>query len=299
MSSVNDVYEPILYQLLQTTVNAAAEKEKSPRLMIDPTLQRESKSSLATTQWRPHTDNTFTSSSSSNDLQNNTDTVKNGRESEEKRAEESLPDLKKKNLISELPVSAPKSNAKDDSPDDSFAEEKSVYEPSTVKDYKQQEVEKKGDTNGVKAAFATNKGSAKDDEDDDEDEDMPFESTPQDDEIEDDDIEIEVGSESSTSFSLEYGYVDDDKPVTAIAGAKETVLDTKVSSADKDKEQPVSVFKLPSSTVIAPSEIPTLVKSADKSQNEISSSVDPSERVGVQKLAAVSLFYSSFHSLIL
>ena len=282
MSSIDDIYEPILYQLLEATVSASIGKEKSTRTTVELSSQKVHQiahfpknqlvASLGASPPSPEKSNLKVLEKSSH-------------ESEYKQQEvRSL--HKGKNTNASFPIS----DVDEDSNDDSFADDKSSEINSIERDSKQTRDEKKEGVFSPKGVFSNDNES-----DDGKSYDDP--------EGDDDDIEIGADSESSASFSLEYGYVEDTKPTDSNGKSKE-IADEKKSSGSDVKNRAGSDEKYSAGSDSKQSIGSGIEKSKPMATLSVSGSASPdlapslkveNESVGLQKLGHVS--YSSISSM--
>ena len=195
VSALRDLDEPILYQLMETPRNQQFETGKLKA--VDPYHHSESKLphfvSKSTVSEQPVTSSP---SSSSGAKTNAIHTDGNSHERESKRGE-MLP------IDSDLQRNRSAESLDDDSNDDSVADEKKESVRGITKDHKNQNGAKRSDLSAKH--FNDSDESRSSSEDEKSVGDVIGEEEP----IEEDELEVGAESESSASFSLEYGYVEE------------------------------------------------------------------------------------------
>ena len=308
MSSLCDVHEPILYQLIEGTVSASLEKDRLSRLSPEPSHYQAKAASI------PHITNIANltniansqpaqASASSSSSIDKSDKPTYGKydyaseyKDEKKTQEESLPALAVDDEVEEMDY---------DDNDDSFAESKEAeaFKPNTedkqaketnemkMKDENQSEDKKVGvfDLPEHKAVYEPQQS----------DDEKSYSEAPEVDDIEEEDIEIEGGDESSASFSLEYGYVEDQPTsgrndnVKQVSPDKSTDKSTDkntdmntdkyTESKDGSREQPGSVTAA-RSTILS---VKGLKGTPPSAKAVTPPDASRSDAVGVQKLAQV------------
>ena len=270
MSSIDDVYEPILYQLLEATVSASVGKDKSTRTTVELPSQRVPQIANIPK------DQQVAASPPSPEKSKPRAFEKSSKEPEYKQQEV-------RSLNKNTDFSIPMSDIDQESNDDSFADDKSSEINSIERDSKQMRDEKKKGVSSPKGLF----------NDDHESDDGKSYDDPEGD---DDDIEIGAGSESSASFSLEYGYVEDTKPTDSNGKPKE-IADEKKSSGSDVKNRAGSDEKNSASSDSKQSISNGVEKSKPLTTLSVSRLASPDlapspkvelESVGLQKLGHVS-----------
>jgi hypothetical protein len=225
------------------------------------------------------------------------------------KQESKVHDTEKLTSHSALPANNEESDVEDDvdfdDNDDSFADSKEVetfktenktektedkqskYEPQAKEDRTMKD-ERTMDLHEEKAVYEPEQES------DDDDDEKSFDA-PEVDDIEEEDIEVEAGSESSASFSLEYGYVED-QPASKgndesrnRSPSPDKKDDNKDDNKDDKKEQPAPGVTAGKSTILSVEG--SLSEDGDYSLPD----VPRSDTVGVQKLAQV---HSTFTALV-
>lgn len=261
MSSIGDVYEPILYQLLEATVSASIEKDKSPRTTVEVPPQRISQIPL--TSKSQHVLGGAVAASSLSPVETRGSAVeKSSFESEFKKQEVRTVS---KDANTRPYLGNPKGDIEEDSNDDSFADDKSSDVNSLERDSKRMKNEMKGGDSSPKGIFNNDQES-----DDEKSYDDP--------EGDDDDIEVGADSESSTSFSLEYGYVED---------SKSTDLNSKVKDKSDEKKGADGDAKNCNGDGIEKAKPMTTLSVTGLQSSEATLPNAGSENVGVQKLGHV------------
>jgi hypothetical protein len=261
VSSLRDLDQPLLYQLLETPGNNNTDKGTTLHKIQDAHHQSEAKPSTAVSKPYQQEHPTIVSPPSS------AAAVKSAVVHNDKFYPEN--DYKQRDALpkfhEEVPP-VPMGDTDYDSNDDSIADEKKTSKYSNdTKDHKNGQDAKKND---IQAKHSDDSDASRNNDSFGDDKSVEF---PEED-IEEEALEIGADSESSASFSLEYGYVED--PKAAETGGKNNQKISKSSmQGDKTNNQSSSLK-------------PSCFLSIDSKESAVDVSTNGAT-VGIQKLAQV------------
>jgi hypothetical protein len=275
VSSLRDLDQPLLYQLLETPGNNNTEKGTTLHKIQDAHHQSESKPLTAVSKPYQQEHPTIVSPPSSAAAVKST-VVHNDKSYPENdyKQRAALPHGTSFQKFHEEVPSVAMGDTDYDSNDDSIADEKKTSKYSNdTKDHKNGQDAKKN--NDIQAKHSDDSDASRNNDSFGDDKSVEF---PEED-IEEDALEVGADSESSASFSLEYGYVEDPK-----AAETEGTKNQKISKASVQEVKANNQSSaLKSSNIL----------SGDSKERAVDLTSDTSTNgatVGIQKLAQVGYY---------